>query len=254
MGSKSRIGASILFAFAVGALAPTTLSAQVELRVVEDRSGLAIAFPLVRMLDATGVEVGQVVGTATGIVELEAPAVATTLAIEALSFISRRIEVPDSVGPTTVRLEPIPIPLDSILVDGRQRTGRSEFSTRRAAGSGLFLDPADVQLKVEYHMTDAFRDLPGVRRSIVGASGLPRLISSLGSGCFAVRLDNIPLRTSADSGGVWDEWPLNLVTTENVMAMEVYRYFGEVPPELRHQATVGDRMCGLIIIWTTVAW
>ena len=34
----------------------------------------------------------------------------------------------------------------------------------------------------------------------------------------------------------------------------VYRYFGEVPPELRHQAGIEDTPCGLVVIWTTVAW
>lgn len=230
---------------------PFGLAAQVELRVTEEESGLPIAFPTVSVLGQDGQEIASLLGDAQGLVVL--PITGQTAVVGALGFLEARVDLPDS-GTVAVVLQARPIELDGLTaaVEGR---GRSAFSERRARGAGLFLDPADVQLKVKYHVTDAFRDLPGVRRSM-GSSGLPELVSSLGPGCFMYRLDNTPLKGMEDLGGrAWRVFPLSMVTTENVMAIEVYRYFGEVPPELRHQASGGGgRLCGLIIIWTTVAW
>jgi hypothetical protein len=36
--------------------------------------------------------------------------------------------------------------------------------------------------------------------------------------------------------------------------MWVYRHHGEVPPERRHEAAIYAVPCGLLVIWTTVAW
>jgi hypothetical protein len=41
---------------------------------------------------------------------------------------------------------------------------------------------------------------------------------------------------------------------QDLMAVEIYRYFGEVPEGLRHNAAVGGKLCGLIVIWTREGW
>ncbi len=236
-------------------VAPSALHAQTELRirVVDAISRLAVAFPQVEALGRGEDVRGAWVASAGGVLDVTLPDGTQAIRVTALGF-APRVILPPEGSEVEIALDTRPIPLDSLVVEAAAN-GRAEFSARRERGSGVFLDPVDIQTKIKYRVTDAFYDVPRVRMSFAESrNGFPNLRSQLGAGCFVYRLDNRVLRDLPEGSAAWDAWPLSMVTTENVMAMEIYRYFGEVPPELRHQAGIKDAPCGLVVIWTTVAW
>lgn len=82
---------------------------------------------------------------------------------------------------------------------------------------------------------------------------VPRIRSYLGWGCISYLLDGMPINTRF-WGSLWEDSPLGWITGKDVVAVEYYRYAGEVPPELRRFAGNGDTMCGLVVFWTAVGW
>lgn len=245
------LAACILVALAV----PAGAHAQTELRirVIDAISRLAVAFPQVEALGRGEDVLGGWVASGEGVLDVMLPEGTQAIRVTALGF-APRVILPPSSSEVEIALDTRPIPLDSLVVEAAAN-GRAEFSARRERGSGVFLDPVDIQTKIKYRVTDAFYDVPKVRMSFAESrNGFPNLRSQLGEGCFVYRLDNTVLRDLPEGSAAWDAWPLSMVTTDNVMAMEIYRHFGEVPPELRHQAGIKDVPCGLVVIWTTVAW
>lgn len=85
-------------------------------------------------------------------------------------------------------------------------------------------------------------------------NGFPALRSSVGSGCFSYRVDHVRVKDARGGSSVWERWPLNMVTPDNIMAVEIYRHPGEIPPELRQDANNENCFGGLIVIWTNVSW
>ncbi len=226
---------------------------ETRIRVIDAVSRLAVAFPEIEALGRGEDVLGRYLGSADGMAEVALPDGTQAIRVTALGF-SPRVVLPPASEEIEIALETRPIPLDSLVVTAAAN-GRAEFSARRDRGSGVFLDPVDIQTKIKYRVTDAFYEVPKLRMSYGNSrDGFPNLISQLGAGCLVYRLDNMVLRDLPTGSRAWSTWPLSMVTTENVMAMEIYRYFGEVPPELRHQAGIYDAPCGLIVIWTTVAW
>lgn len=246
---------SALLALALGLVAaPPALRAQeTRIRVIDAISRLAVAFPEVEALGRGDDVLGRYLGSAAGVLEVALPEGVQAIRVSALGF-SPRVVLPPDTDEIEIALETRPIALDSIVVTA-DANGRAQFSARRERGSGVFLDPVDIQTKIEYRVTDAFYDVPKLRMSFGNSgNGFPNLVSQLGPGCLVYRLDHMVLRDLPQGSRAWTTWPLSMVTTENVMAIEIYRYFGEVPPELRHEAGIYDVPCGLVVIWTTVAW
>lgn len=235
-------------------VAPAGLHAQqTTIRVIEEVSRLPVAFPVIEALGNGEDVLGSYQASAEGVLEVDLPVGTKAIRVTALGF-SPKVILPPGSSEVQIELVTRPIPLDSLVVTAASN-GRGEFSARRARGAGVFLDPVDIQTRIEYRVTDVFYEVPKIRMSYAGSpSGFPAVISQLGPGCFVYRLDNMVLRDLPLGARAWTTWPLSMVTTENVMAMEIYRYFGEVPPELRHEAGIYDMPCGLIVIWTTVAW
>ncbi len=80
---------------------------------------------------------------------------------------------------------------------------------------------------------------------------MPTIVTSLGTGCVRYRINNLRVRDAS-----WNEWPLGSLLPQDVMAVEVYRYFGEVPEHMRKDAYPPEAIlpCGLVVIWTKEAW
>lgn len=239
-----------LVAAVFGLLIPFGGSAQVVVRVIDDYSDLPIPEALVQLLDADGNVLDGVQTGADGVARVGRGEEGSMIRVQSLGF--RSVDVPATDSVAVVRLAALPLELEGLNAEVEGRSGISQFSRRRARGAGIFLDPADVKLTARHDVRDVFRDLDKVRRTNWSFRG-PKIVSGLGSGCFNYRLNNLPVRPGS-GGNPWDAWPLETLRPRDVMAVEVYRYFGEVSEELRHNGAVGGGLCGLIVIWTREAW
>lgn len=174
-------------------------------------------------------------------------------------------------------------PLVVTAVDGR---GESRFSRHQEDwGRGVFLTPSMVDSIQPAHPADVFRGQekthflwgwsPKTNRAI------PVIRTYLGSGCLAYMVDFFPVipprwdppvrgrRGSqfqdAYRTSLWEDTILDLVDGEDIVAVEYYRYIGEVPPDMRDYAMVDNDLsgqgglssiqnCGLVVFWTAAGW
>ncbi len=229
-------------------LCGTNLDAQTILRVLDAPSGNPIPQALV---SSDALSRGYVTGLdGLAVIPLDSGEVS----IGALGY-EVAIVTLTGESPVEVRLTPRALALDSLIVEVEGgRSGRALFSERRARGEGIFLDPLQVQLKIRYRISDLFYELEGVRGTIGRRSGERVPISTLGTGCFGYLLNSIRVPLAFLREDPWTRWPLSSLAPEDIMAVEVYRFIGEVPPELRRHAYVADQSCGLIVIWAKEAW
>lgn len=237
------------FSLVVGFLAMRTPPAQAQtvVQVIDGRSGNPVPQALIQSDSLSRGYLTDIAGRTV------LPIRAGDVTISALSYRTTTVSLNGTVQ-LEVRLEPVGLELDSLVVDIDQAsTGRAIFSERRARGQGIFLDPGIVQLKIKHRVSDLFYDLEGVRGQLSPASGERIPVSTLGTGCFAYLLNSKRVPTDGVRDP-WRAWPLSSLTPEDIMAVEIYRYIGEVPPELRRFAEVDLKLCGLIVIWAREAW
>ena len=225
-----------------------SLDAQTIVRVVDGPSGNPIPQALI---SSDALDRGYVTGMdGLAVIPLESG----EISIGALGYDLATVTL-TGTSPVVVRLAPRALALDSLVIEVEGgRAGRAQFAERRARGEGIFLDPLQVQLKIRHRISDLFYELEGVRGSIGSRSGERIPISSLGNGCFGYLLNSIRVPLESTGEDPWTQWPLSSLIPEDIMAVEVYRFVGEVPPELRRHAYVGDKSCGLIVIWAKEAW
>ncbi len=161
------------------------------------------------------------------------------------------------------RIHPDAILLEPLLVTARSNNGRDLFERRRQDwDQGLFLTPAMIDSIAPRHPADVFQKQEdvwitwGMGRTSNGYRLIPRIHTFRGSGCMEYMINKLPARPTSTSGdGGWTGFPMDGLLAEEVVAVEIYRYVGEAPPELRRHATRDDsRMCGLTVFWTEAAW
>jgi hypothetical protein len=159
----------------------------------------------------------------------------------------------DEEAPVALRMRPSPLALDTLRVVGvatGPEMGSETFSRRRSSGRGIFLDSAYVARRDAVWPGDFLRSVPGIEvRLMSGRGGYRRPTTRMGGRCLATLVNGLPYY-----GG----WPgsVNLERTlqaSNVVAVEVYREYAEVPPELRRYARQRGA-CGLIVYWTEDGW
>lgn len=154
------------------------------------------------------------------------------------------------------RLDTQAVLLAPLVVTARRARGWSNFYDRMEGwGRGIYMTPAVVDSISPRHPADVFRNQDRTWLSWGwGQRGpVPRIRSYLGWGCISYLLDGMPINTRF-WGSLWEDSPLGWITGKDVVAVEYYRYAGEVPPELRRFAGNGDTMCGLVVFWTAVGW
>ena len=144
------------------------------------------------------------------------------------------------------------IVLEPIVVTAGRGRGMSQFLGRMEEwGKGVFMTPAMIDSINPQHPADVLR---GQEETwLTWRSGrwkmIPRIKTFLGEGCVNYVLDG--MRINIDLWGPpWVESPLSWISGDDVIAVEYYRYVGEVPPELRHHANG----CGLLVFWTSIGW
>lgn len=155
--------------------------------------------------------------------------------------------------------------MSPLLVTARSDQGRSIFERRRREwGRGVFLTPAMVDsIHPRTHAAEVFRGRDDLFLSWTTAplsSGQHGLIPSMrtfkGWGCLEYMVDRVPVRPRPlDPAPLWATYPLDGLRPDDIVAVELYRYAGEAPPELRRFATRRDTaMCGLVVFWTRAGW
>lgn len=136
---------------------------------------------------------------------------------------------------TTVRLQVLPVPLDTVKTEARatsENLQRNGFYTRQRLGFGYFLDRDAIARMPGYDIADILRHVPFVQ--VLGTPGLPVLLLSPSNCRPAVYVDGLPNPYIGD------------IPVEIVDGVEVYRHATDVPVEYTH----GRSPCGAVLIWT----
>jgi len=170
------------------------------------------------------------------------------------------------VRPDAVLLEPL-------LVVGRTGRGLSRFSDHMEEwGEGIFLTPEMIDSIAPRHYGDIFRNQEDIWLSwgwgtlSTGTQGpVPRARTYRGRGCMTYMVNRTPV-------GSGNRYILEGIDPETIEAVEIYRYPGEVPPDLRNfgDMTVASSRsgafgsatysildfyeCGVVVYWTTEGW
>lgn len=181
----------------------------------------------------------------------------------------------NKVWQLTLELAPLSTELEPVTI--RERTGRQwavdGFRERQAMGQGIFLDHLDILLQDPVYVADLFRGMPGMRVELT--NGGPTIESRQGRGCLKMFVNWLPLESLSENG----QRTMELPPPKEVMGVEVYREFKEVPQDLRHYARssppsspelmvlrgrnvaarppergVTPGQCGLVLIWTKATW
>lgn len=159
----------------------------------------------------------------------------------------------DGEARVALALRASPVALDTLRVIAaptRAEVGSQTFDRRRANGRGIYLDSAYIAQRSARWPGELLQSVPGIEvLPVHGRTGWRRPITRMGGRCLNNLVNGLPYY-----GG----WP-RFVTLEetlrrnSVVAVEVYRVFEEVPPELQRYARA-PRACGLIVYWTVDGW
>ena len=146
--------------------------------------------------------------------------------------------------PLEVSLTRVQVSLTPVVITGRtDLTGwRAGFYQRKDVGTGHFFTAEDIDKRNPGMMTDMFRMIPGV--TIQPSRGVIRnQLRFRGSrNCAPLTvLDGSPLASG--------EFDIDAISPRSIAAMEVYTG-SIVPPRYSVSPGIGQRTCGMIIIWS----
>jgi hypothetical protein len=277
---SSRLLVPLLAAlFTVGVARP--LAAQmIHGRLVQDGTLVPLTGATVQLMDAEGREMDRVVVTnEAGTFAMRVDPGRYTLRIRRIGFNPLTTPVislqENEVFEGTYRVSPATIRLATERITAKRSLefGRVGFARRKELGKGVFLNRSMLEEKDQREFSYLMRGVDGIK---VDAGG--RITSTEGWRCLYFMVNKVPV-TSVPGGTPGSTmWPTleDLVPTgHDVMAIEVYREFTEVPPEFRLDAWPGssagqravpsngtlsrrsraeDRPCGLVSVWTRAAW
>lgn len=243
---------------ALSALLPAGASAQVlQGRVVDDSTGIGIPEATVTLLRGT-VRLQGVITDSIGAFRFALPdSGAYRLEAGRIGYTTTqshpvRVGAGDTIS-VEFRIRVRAVLLRPLVITARRNLGRSRFYERMEEwGRGVFITPSMIDSIQPRHPADVFlrRDDTWLTWVHGRTHDAPRVRTFLGHGCVGYMLNLLPIR-----GASWGEdSPLRYLLGSDVVAVEYYRYIGEVPPELRSRADVDDQMCGLVVFWTHEGW
>jgi hypothetical protein len=141
-----------------------------------------------------------------------------------------------------IQLAPTPVELDPLVVAVRYRGDPQirDFYERRRTGIGAYLTRADFEDGAVSRVTDAFRQVAGIRLVPRTAGGISvgQAVLLRGRCRPAVYVDGTRLTTR---GSTIDE----ILHPNDIEGIEIYR-----GPEAPLQFSMGDEGCGSVVIWT----
>lgn len=170
-----------------------------------------------------------------------------------------------------VRLEPIVVGIPTVI-------GSEVFAQRMATGQGVFFTPTMIDsLRPTQYVGEIFRHADddifltwqwGLSEN--GRYGpIPKIRSFRGKeGCLNYIVDRTPVPAPLFEGvrSVWGVVPLADLEPEDLVAIEIYRSWSEVPEDYEQQIlanTLSTRQalrdmrraeCGVVVIWTERGW
>jgi hypothetical protein len=215
--------------------------------VLDASTRLPVADATVTLLDSDARELGSGRSDSAGVFTILAPVPASYLVtVRRLGyhgFNSREIMLGHRDTTLVVALTPSPQRLPASVTRASRgffarEWGRDGFMKRRELGTGVFLTRTDVLLKEPQSVEDMLRNVDGV---MVRNQGIGQQVWAYrGRGCLRTLLNRLPYRSTAHQQ----------LLPEDVLGVEIYREFKEVPEELR----LDSEGCGLILMWTRAAW
>lgn len=273
-----RLAAALLVTLVASSLATPAAAQMIHGRLLHEGTLAPVAGASVQLLDVRGNELDRVVVTnEAGTFSMRVARGQYTLRIRRIGFNPLTTPVitlaENEVFEGTYRVTPATVRLATERITAKRNLelGRDGFFRRKALGKGVFLAKSDLAEKDQREFFYLLRGVDGIQ---VEANG--RVVSTEGGRCLYFLVNDVPV--SSVPGGVPGStmWPTleDLVPTgHDVMGIEVYRQFSEVPPELRMDAwpaaqkgqravpttaTIGRRgaqgACGVVSVWTRAAW
>ena len=249
-------------------------------RLVQDGTLAPVAGASVQLMDLRGNELDRLVVTnEAGTFAMRVPPGQYTLRIRRIGF--NPLTTPtialdvDEVFEGTYRVTPATIRLATQRISEKRNLelGRDAFYRHKELGKGILLARSDLATKDQRDFSYLLRDVDGIRVEPTG-----KVTSTEGWRCLYFMVNKVPVSSVPNGIPGSTTWPTleDLVPTgHDVMAIEVYREFSEVPPELRldawpgskagqravpNTASIGrrgggpDGPCGLVSVWTRAAW
>jgi hypothetical protein len=250
------IRSALLALFATVLLAAGLPAQALRITVLDDATGAPVAGALVRVEDGAGTLARAGFADARGTIQLRVRD-AGRYVVRAERSGYRPAETlvlfaPGAPETAELRMQASPVGLDTVRValTVGPEVGSATFERRRAEGLGIYLDSAYVAQVRAIWPGELLESVPGIEvRMAHGRTGYRQPTTRMGSRCLNVLVNGLPYY-----GG----WPRALLLEEtlrrsDVVAVEVYRTFQEVPRELQRLART-PRPCGLVIYWTEDGW
>ena len=247
-------------------------------RLLQEGTLAPLTDATVQLLDAQGNDLNRIVVTnAAGTFAMRVEPGRYTLRIRRIGFnplvtpvislaANDVFEGTYRVSPATVRLATQRITAKRDLEDGRDG-----FARRKDLGLGVFLDRSQLAAKDQRDFASLMVNVDGIL-----IEGDRKITSTEGWRCLYFMVNRVPVSSLPNAPPGTSNYPTleDLVPTgHDVMGIEVYRDFKEVPSEFRLDAwpgstasqraapTTGFGMrrsaqspCGLVSVWTRAAW
>lgn len=246
----------IALAAMLACVAAPAAAQALRVNVADARTGAPVAGAMVRVENEAGELVqGGFADERGGIrLRLEDPGTYTVGAMRA-GFQRGTATVSVSASgetPAAVRLEPRPVALDTVTVvthRGEREYGNQTYVRRSSTGDGIYLDSAYVARLRARWPGELLASVPGIEiRLENGPQAYRRPYTRMGGRCLTSLVNGLPYY------GGWPHWvPLEeTLRRTDVVAIEVYRVYEEVPSELRRY--IQGRRCGVVVYWTEDGW
>lgn len=246
----------IALAATLACVAAPAAAQALRVNVADARTGAPVAGAMVRVEDEAGQLVqGGFADERGGVrLRLENPGMYTVTATRSGYQRGAGTVAVSAAGetPAAVRLEPRPVALDTVMVvthRGEREYGSQTFVRRSSTGEGIYLDSAYVARLRARWPGELLASVPGIEiRLENGPQAFRRPYTRMGGRCLTSLVNGLPYY------GGWPRWvPLEeTLRRTDVVAIEVYRVYNEVPTELRRHIQRGR--CGVIVYWTEDGW
>jgi hypothetical protein len=189
-------------------------------------------------------------GDSRGVVRVGVSPTSRELLVRRLGYLPKTLAV-DSArpAPDTVLLEPIPVNLREVVIQGRRISAPERYADvlrRAASGSGVLLTRNDLQGTRD--LRTALNQIPGVQLTDRGITmqrcegGMPSPGREFPEARIQVYIDGVRVTMLPAENAILDA--LRLVHPRSIELVEVYRGVAQIPAEFVNDA------CAVIAIWT----